>query len=158
VPDLYQGSELWSLTLVDPDNRRPVDYESRRTLLEGVSAMSAEEAARLEDDGSTKLWLIARLLGARARRPGLFAGSGYVPLETSGAKARHALGFVRDSLLVLVPRLPAGLGGDWAGTEVVLPEGRWTSLLTDEFFEGGRSVPVATLLAQFPVAVLAAAD
>ena len=157
VPDLYQGSELWSLTLVDPDNRRPVDYETRRTLLEGVSAMSAEEAARLEDDGSTKLWLIARLLGARARRPERFAGSGYVPLETSGAKARHALGFLRDSLLVLVPRLPVGLAGDWAGTETILPEGRWTSLLTDEVVEGGRSVPVATLLAQFPVAVLAAA-
>ncbi|HEY3085839.1 MAG TPA: malto-oligosyltrehalose synthase [Candidatus Dormibacteraeota bacterium] len=156
VPDVYQGSELWSLTLVDPDNRRQVDYAARRALLAGLAQLSAEEAGALEDDGSTKLWLIARLLGARAERPELFRGSRYVPLEATGAKARHALGFVRDSLLVLVPRLPAGLAGDWTGTEVALPEGRWTSLLTDEVQEGGRSVPVGTLLVRFPLAVMAA--
>jgi (1->4)-alpha-D-glucan 1-alpha-D-glucosylmutase len=156
VPDIYQGSELWSLALVDPDNRRPVDYESRRTALEGIAGIGAGEIAHRLDDGSVKMWLISRLLGERAGRPNLFTSAEYTPLQATGPKAKHALGFVRGSLLVLVPRLPAGLAGDWGGTEVALPEGRWTNLLTGEVEDGGRSIAAARLLEKFPVAVMAA--
>jgi (1->4)-alpha-D-glucan 1-alpha-D-glucosylmutase len=156
VPDLYQGSEVWDLSLVDPDNRRPVDYDSRHALLEQVAQLRADEVMGRMDDGSPKLWLIARLLEARAERPELFGATGYVPLNLTGSKARCALGYVRQSLLVLVPRLPAALAGDWADTEVVLPEGRWTNLLTGDIEDGGRSVRAGALLARFPVAVMAA--
>jgi (1->4)-alpha-D-glucan 1-alpha-D-glucosylmutase len=157
VPDVYQGSELWNLTLVDPDNRQPVDYATRRALLEAVVDLNADEAMGRADDGSPKLWLTARLLAARRDTPELFSASDYATLDGTGPKARHALGFVRGPLLVLVPRLPAGLGGDWAGTEVLLPRGRWTNILTGEIVSGGRAVDAATLLARFPVAVMTAA-
>ena len=155
VSDIYQGTELWNLTLVDPDNRRPVDFASRREALDGVAEIGAEEIAHRLDDGSAKIWLISRLLRERAGRPELFASRDYAPLNATGAKANHALGFVRGSLLALVPRLPAGLAGDWGDTEVVLPDGRWTNLLTGEVEDGGRPVAASRLLEKFPVAVLA---
>ncbi|HET9781809.1 MAG TPA: malto-oligosyltrehalose synthase [Candidatus Dormibacteraeota bacterium] len=156
VPDIYQGSELWNITLVDPDNRRAVDYTRRRGLLDEVANMAAEEALARSDEGSPKLWLIARLLRAKADHPEVFAAMGYSPLEATGAKARHALGFVRGPLLVLVPRLPAGLGGDWGDTQLVLPKGRWTNVLTGATESGGRS-SVAAILERFPVAVMTSA-
>lgn len=156
VPDVYQGSELWNLTLVDPDNRRPVDYAARRALLDEVVKLGADEVIARSDDGSPKLWLVARLLEARAERPELFSSTDYTALEATGAKALHALGFVRGRLLVLVPRLVAGLGGDWGDTEVLLPEGTWTNLLTDQRQPGGR-VSAGALLERFPVAVMTTA-
>jgi len=155
VSDIYQGAELWHLALVDPDNRRPVDFASRRAALDGVAGIAAEEIAHRLDDGSAKIWLISRLLRERAGRPELFASRDYAPLNATGAKANHALGFVRGSLLALVPRLPAGLAGDWGDTEVMLPDGRWTNLLTGEVEDGGRPVAASRLLEKFPVAVLA---
>lgn len=157
VPDVYQGCELWNLALTDPDNRRPVDYSARRELLAQVGEMSPDEVAGRSDDGSQKLWLIARLLHARAERPELFDSRSYARLEVTGAKARHAVGFVRDAMLVLVARLPAGLAGDWVDTEVVMPEGRWTNLLTGEIVSGGRTVNPGALLTRFPVAVMSRA-
>ncbi|TMC82386.1 MAG: malto-oligosyltrehalose synthase [Chloroflexi bacterium] len=155
VSDIYQGTELWNLTLVDPDNRRPADFASRRMALDGVAGIGAEEIAQRLDDGSAKVWLLSRLLRERAGRPELFASLDYAPLNATGAKANHALGFVRGSLLTLVPRLPAGLAGDWGDTEVALPDGRWTNLLTGEVEDGGRPVAANRLLEKFPVAVLA---
>ncbi len=144
VPDIYQGSELWTLSLVDPDNRQPVDFDTRQRLL-------------TENDfgAAPKLWLLTRLLHERSQRPELFAGRQYTPLRATGAKAGHALGFVRDALLVLVPRLVVGLGDDWGDTQVDLPGGHWRNLLTGAVEEGGRVVAVSSLVGQFPVAVLA---
>ncbi|MGA7913565.1 MAG: malto-oligosyltrehalose synthase [Candidatus Dormiibacterota bacterium] len=157
VPDLYQGSELWDLSLVDPDNRRPVDYDLRRRLLEEVGNAGASEAMAHADEGVPKLWLISRLLEARRARPELFEGSLYEPVAAIGTKAPHVVAFARGKLVVVVPRLVIGLGGDWAGTSLELPAGTWSDVLTANAFEGGAGIPLGTLLAGFPVAVLAQA-
>jgi (1->4)-alpha-D-glucan 1-alpha-D-glucosylmutase len=154
VPDMYQGSEVWNLSLVDPDNRRPVDYERLASLLSEIRGAEAGDVQARADEGAPKLWLIARLLDQRRTDPELFGSSSYTPLAAAGAKSRHAVGFVRDRLLVLVPRLVAGLGGDWADTTVDLPAGSWRSLLTGVEHQGG-GIAVAELTRQFPVAVLA---
>jgi (1->4)-alpha-D-glucan 1-alpha-D-glucosylmutase len=155
VPDLYQGTEVWDLSLVDPDNRRAVDYDRRRALLASLAGSGPEAALRRDGEGGPKLWLIHRVLGHRRRQPGAYGpGSGYEPLEVSGASSERAVAFARTGgLAVVVPRLVAGLGGDWAGTTVQLPRGAWTDVLTGEHTGGGR-VAVATLLRRFPVAVL----
>src|SRR5579859_7030010 len=152
VPDLYQGSELWDLSLVDPDNRRPVDYETRSRLLAEVPSLTAADVMARADEGAPKLWLIARLLDRRRSDPELFTALAYQPLEAAGAKARHVVAFGRDRLAVIVPRLPAGLGGVWAGTTIELPRGSWEDVLTGARREG--RVEVAALLEAFPVAVL----
>jgi len=154
VPDLYQGSELWDLSLVDPDNRRPVDYELRRRLLDETRNVGAGDAMARADEGAPKLWLISRLLEARRTRPELFAGAPYEPVLATGSKARHVLAFARGKLVVAVPRLVVGLGGDWGDTSVELPAGSWSDVLTGNTFEGGDSVGLRTMLADFPVAVL----
>jgi (1->4)-alpha-D-glucan 1-alpha-D-glucosylmutase len=149
VPDIYQGSELWSLTLVDPDNReRPVDYDARRALLAELANATPEEALARADEGAPKLWLTARLL-ARKRE-----WSGYERLQAEGAKARHAVAFQRDDLIVVVPRLVLQLAGDWGDTTVPLPVGSWIDVLTEEPCPGGRRVEVRELTRRFPVAVL----
>jgi (1->4)-alpha-D-glucan 1-alpha-D-glucosylmutase len=158
VPDLYQGSELWDLSLVDPDNRRRVDYDLRRRLLEEVGDASAGEAMARADEGAPKLWLISRLLGARRARADLFDRAPYHPIAASGAKANHAVAYSRGKLVVVVPRLIIGLGGDWAGTSLELPPGRWSDLLTGKAVEAGGGIAVAALLGDFPVAVLAQAS
>jgi (1->4)-alpha-D-glucan 1-alpha-D-glucosylmutase len=155
VPDLYQGTEVWDLSLVDPDNRRPVDYAARRRLLDALAGRGPEAALSRDDEGGPKLWLIHRLLGHRRRRPGAYQpGSGYQPLPVSGRQASHAVAFTRTGgLAVIVPRLVAGLADDWADTTVTLPAGGWVNVLTGESAEGGEA-SAAALLRQFPVAVL----
>ncbi len=140
VPDLYQGTEVWDLSLVDPDNRRPVDYAARRALLDRLAAAGPEAALAAAPDGGPKIWLIHRLLQHRLRHPGAYApDSGYQPLAVSGPAAGHAVAFARTGgLAVVVPRLVAGLG-DWAGTAVTLPAGSWTSVLTGEPVRPGRA-------------------
>ncbi len=155
VPDVYQGSELWDLSLVDPDNRRQVDFELRRKLLSEVDEVEPERVMARADEGAPKLWLVSRLLRARRDRPELFSGSGYAPVAARGAKARHAVSFVRDRLLVVVPRMLFGLNGDWVDTTIDLPEGRWNDLLTGRSVDGGTAVALGSLLAAFPVAILA---
>jgi (1->4)-alpha-D-glucan 1-alpha-D-glucosylmutase len=157
VPDLYQGSELWDLSLVDPDNRRPVDFELRCRLLEELDA-TGEEAARTawrrRESGLPKLLLVSRALRLRAERPELFAGGSYEPLPVTGARAAHVIAFWRGgAAATVVPRLTHRLAGDWSGTAVELPPGRWVDRLTSRWQEGGRA-PVAELLADFPVALL----
>ncbi len=155
VPDLYQGSELWDLSLVDPDNRRPVDFQLRRRLLSEIQDAEAEQVLSRADEGVPKLWLVTRLLRTRRERPELFSGSDYSPVVAHGAKANHAVSFVRDRLLVVVPRLPFGLAGDWADTTIELPKGRWKDLLTGLEEDGQAPVALSSLLSAFPVAVLA---
>jgi (1->4)-alpha-D-glucan 1-alpha-D-glucosylmutase len=155
VPDLYQGTEVWNLSLVDPDNRRPVDFEHLASLLSDVRGAAVSDVMARADEGAPKLWLINRLLEQRRTDPGLFGSSSYTPLIASGAKARHAVGFVRDRLLVVVPRLVVGLAGDWGDTTIDIPDGKWESMLTGEEQQGGRSAPIAELTHRFPVAVLA---
>jgi (1->4)-alpha-D-glucan 1-alpha-D-glucosylmutase len=157
VPDFYQGSELWDLSLVDPDNRRPVDYELRRRLLADLEGNPAPETILARaNEGLPKLWLIRQGLHLRRRRPELFGrGSTYVPLPARGPRAEHAVAFTRcDEVVTVVPRLGMRWGGDWRETAVELPAGRWRNELTGEEVEGGAQ-PVATLLARFPVALLA---
>jgi (1->4)-alpha-D-glucan 1-alpha-D-glucosylmutase len=155
VPDLYQGTELWDLSLVDPDNRRPVDYQVRRGVLDGLAGAGPEEALARSDEGGPKLWLIHRVLGHRGRHPDAYGpGSGYEPLHVRGPGARHAVAFARTGgLAVIVPRLVASLDEAWPGTTVGLPDGDWIDVLTGDKADGG-DVSVATLLRRFPVAIL----
>jgi (1->4)-alpha-D-glucan 1-alpha-D-glucosylmutase len=162
VPDLYQGAELWTDGLVDPDNRRPVDFPLRCRLLDEVAALGPEQWLKRADEGLPKLALVARTLDVRRRRPELFlAGpfSAYRPLVATGRAADHVVAFARgDGLCVVVPRLPVRLerAGGWGDTAVELPAGRWRSELGGgEEVEGGNRW-VAELLGRFPVAVLIA--
>jgi (1->4)-alpha-D-glucan 1-alpha-D-glucosylmutase len=151
TPDLYQGDELWNFALVDPDNRRPVDYEKRKQLLdEVIMGMEAEEPSRREfvrqlvaapEDGRVKLHVIRCALAARANHPALFAAGDYRPLAADGPARDHLVAFARtaspgngaaeQAMIVIVPRLTASLvaasdapvGEDiWSGTTVALPE------------------------------------
>jgi (1->4)-alpha-D-glucan 1-alpha-D-glucosylmutase len=156
VPDIYQGTELWDLSLVDPDNRRPVDFELHSHILRLVLNESPGEALALDwaNDGAAKLSLIRRALTVRRRRAASFAeGAGYRPLSAEGEKAHHAVAYLRgDDVVVIVPRLVLGLGGDWAGTTLALPPGRWANALGT--WEGEGTAPLADVLAEFPVALL----
>jgi (1->4)-alpha-D-glucan 1-alpha-D-glucosylmutase len=153
VPDLYQGTELWDLSLVDPDNRRPVDFVGRRALLESLRGAGPEDVVTRADDGAPKLWLIERALRVRREHPGAFAGS-YEPLPMTGERAAHAVGFLRAGrLATIVPRLVYGLRGEWRDTSVALPGGRWRNELTGDSV-GGGSARMIDVLARFPVALL----
>ena len=156
VPDLYQGTELWDLSLVDPDNRRPVDHEKRYRLLRDLDGDPESILVRLldqTDEGLPKLWLIRQALHLRRRRPELFTG-GYLPLTPRGERAAHAFAFVRGGgSVTVVPRLVMKLAGDWKDTSLELPAGRWRNELTGEEVAGGE-VRLAGLLRRFPVALL----
>jgi (1->4)-alpha-D-glucan 1-alpha-D-glucosylmutase len=171
VPDVYQGCELWDLTLADPDNRRPVDWTLRSNALAAIDADLTGDPARtgaalnalLDDwhDGRMKLLVTSRLLGLRRRLPGLLRDGEYLPLAVSGARADRVLAFGRrvgdDWLLVVVPRLvapllPEGAGVRipplaWQDTSVRLPEGdlprRWRDVVTSSVIdlEGSRGAP-----------------
>ena len=155
VPDFYQGGELWSVTLVDPDNRRPVDYALRRRLLAEIRCATVEHVIARADEGLPKLWLLRQALALRQRRPQLFGREGdYKPLRARGTRAAHAIAFSRgDGAIAIAPRLPLTLGGDWAETAIALPRGRWHNELTGDTVDGGETL-VANLLARFPVCLL----
>jgi (1->4)-alpha-D-glucan 1-alpha-D-glucosylmutase len=159
VPDLYQGSELWDLSLVDPDNRRPVDYPLRRRLLSEIKNLSpAEIAARLDmgsDEGIPKLWTIHQALCLRRERPEWFGeDAAYTPLIAEGLKAAHVLAYLRgDSLLTVVPLRTLKRNGGWDGTSLTLPAGSWTNRLSGATLQGG-SVLAEEVLRDFPVALL----
>jgi (1->4)-alpha-D-glucan 1-alpha-D-glucosylmutase len=153
VPDTYQGCELWDDSLVDPDNRRPVDYDMRRAVLAEVEG--ARDAGGLwtehADAGAPKLALLRAGFTLRRRHAAAFGEDGtYRPVQTSSDRV---LAFTRrDEVLVAVPRFPfAGLD-DTATIDV--PDGRWRSALVDTDVDGGENIPFADLRGPFPIAVL----
>jgi (1->4)-alpha-D-glucan 1-alpha-D-glucosylmutase len=156
IPDIYQGTEVWDLSLVDPDNRLAIDYACRLTLLKALVGAEPEIALGKAEEGGPKLWLIHRVLEHRRRHPRAYGpASLYEPLSPSGAKAQHLVAFARSGgLVVVVPRLLVGLGDDWCGTTVAIPRGKWANILSRESVEGG-DVAARVLLSRFPVAVLA---
>lgn len=167
VPDLYQGGEFWDFSLVDPDNRRPVDFAARAAALQTEETPAAVLASW--QDGRIKQWLIRRVLALRASQVQLFDQGDYLPLGVTGAHAAQVLAFLRsrgdEQLLVIVPRLAAGLLGEhgrphipaqhWGDTAVVLPgelrTGFANGLLGSCRIAPGRGVPLAVALAEFPV-------
>jgi (1->4)-alpha-D-glucan 1-alpha-D-glucosylmutase len=153
VPDLYQGSELWDLSLVDPDNRRPVDFALRSRLLDEASGLTASEVLARMEEGLPKLWLIAKTLDLRRESPGLSEGD-YTPLHPTGAGADHVVAFLRNNhLIAIAPRLTAR--GDSVSTDasLTLPAGRWRNWLTGTLSDGGEQT-IVDLLRDFPVALL----
>ena len=182
VPDIYQGNDLWDLSLVDPDNRRPVDYGLRKRLLEGLEDLDPADARSLLDedaweDGRPKLYLTWKALELRRERPLLFESGDYVPLEAIGDRADHLVAFARrygeEISITVATRFHAKLAGDpdsllpaprsWTGTYVELPEELsgtgLGNVLTGESVEaverdGRILLPVEDLLRSFPVALL----
>jgi (1->4)-alpha-D-glucan 1-alpha-D-glucosylmutase len=154
VPDFYQGSELWDLSLVDPDNRRPVDFESRKKLLARCHSMSVQEATADWDSGLPKLWMMARVLDFRRREPQFFSrGNPYQPIVAQGDRLGHLLAFHRgEHLITVVPRFVFSLNGEWGDTLLKLPPGSWKNLFTHATLAGDISPPM--LFGAFPVALL----
>jgi (1->4)-alpha-D-glucan 1-alpha-D-glucosylmutase len=150
VPDVYQGSELWEFSLVDPDNRRPVDFLERRRLLAELDA-GAQPA--LDATGAVKLLVTSRALRARRDRPQAF--DRYAALAVLGDAAAHLVAADRGGAVPLATRLPLGLeaGGGWGDTTVILPVGPFTDVLTGWGFGGGET-PVREILSRYPVALL----
>jgi (1->4)-alpha-D-glucan 1-alpha-D-glucosylmutase len=156
VPDTYQGSELWDLSLVDPDNRRPVDYDLRRQMLAEIEAgMDVDEIVRRMDSGLPKLWVAHNALRLRREHPEWFgAEAAYTPVIAEGSKSEHLVGYCRgDHVAVFVPRWTLKLVGNWSASTVELPPGQWKNVLTRETVTGGR-VRAQTLFEHFPVALL----
>ena len=163
VPDFYQGNEIWDFSLVDPDNRRPIDYALRRELLASLAA-NPSPAELLENwqDGRIKLFVTQRLLRFRREHPGLFQQGDYQAHPAQGEFASSCVAFSRAAsgsrLLVVAPRLTARVGfppvGDkWRDTALEL-EGRWKNIFTGAELSGPR-LALAEVLEEFPVAVLA---
>ncbi|WP_240322611.1 malto-oligosyltrehalose synthase [Austwickia chelonae] len=170
VPDCYQGCEVVDLSLVDPDNRRPIDYDRRAALLErlatqGITGLPDMQPDRLDAE---KLLVTSRLMALRREESELFLQGSYHPLSTTN---EHLVGLVRESnvgritgalglaqrarLVTLVTRAPAALAasGGWSDSTVVLPEGPWQDVLTGRAIDGGQT-RVAGLFDELPVAVL----
>ena len=154
VPDFYQGTELWDLSLVDPDNRRPVDFELRTELLRRCRQLTAADVVREWDSGLPKLWMTTRVLTLRRERNAEFAGlSKYQPLVAQGAHLGNVLAFRRgENLIAVVPRFTMSVQGGWGDTRLPLPRGNWKNCFTEEVVSD--SVGPADLFAGFPVALL----
>jgi (1->4)-alpha-D-glucan 1-alpha-D-glucosylmutase len=179
VPDVYQGCELWDLSLVDPDNRRPVDYALRHRYLQQIKAQETESITQLQsqllqqpEDSRVKLYLLYKALHTRRALQNLFDFGDYIPLKITGALQQHVLAFARHYqqqwCLVVVPLLLAQLIKEgvlplgqevWQDTAVILPEGapsEWQQVFGQETVTGSGSLQVATIFKNFPVALLTA--
>ena len=131
VPDIYQGTEIWDYSLVDPDNRRPVDYDLRRQMLKSLSTATPGELMQTWPDGRIKLFLVNHILRFRRGHADLFAGGEYLPLHASGTFAECCISFIRrlddDWIAVIAPRLSSRIGFPpigqaWQDTAIELPE------------------------------------
>ncbi|MDP9084130.1 MAG: malto-oligosyltrehalose synthase [Pseudomonadota bacterium] len=154
VPDFYQGTELWDLSLVDPDNRRAVDFGLRAGLVERARALSAAGVSADWDSGLPKLWMVARILAIRHQRPEDFADqSKYQPLVAQGTHLGRLLAFRRgENLIAVVPRFTLTLAGEWNDTRLPLPGGVWRNCFTEAILQ--REATPDALFETFPVALL----
>lgn len=184
VPDIYQGTECRDLSLVDPDNRRPVDYAARRDMLRAVTAGSGNPdhsltLARTLAEGDSgndamKIFIVHRTLQWRKNRRALFQNGGYTALEPIGSRARHAVAFARHlddaTAIIIAPRLVATLLGDggpggcpvgsaiWAETALPIPEewrdSTWRNVFTEQTLHASDPLEIHQALSDFPVALL----
>jgi len=165
VPDIYQGNEIWDFSLVDPDNRRPVDYAERKKMLDALKGADPGELLDNWSDGRIKLFLTHRLLTFRRENPELFRDGSYRPLGLTGEFADCCIAFARElegkSIVVLAPRLSSRIGfppiGDmWRDTVVQLPNGfaMGNELLTREKIVAAGSLTLARAFARLPLAVV----
>ncbi len=177
VPDFYQGSELWDLSLVDPDNRRPVDFDQRRAMLADLRGPDEADLGRLvqdllatKEDGKIKLFLIYRALRAKKAHRELYRSGAYLPLESVGRFRNHVIAFAwryqQQWALVIAPRFLSHLiqEGDfplgrqvWQDTQVIMPDGAsaaWQNVITGEILSVGQTLSVGDILLSFPVALL----
>ncbi|MFP4476461.1 MAG: malto-oligosyltrehalose synthase [Desulfatibacillaceae bacterium] len=176
-PDFYQGAGFPDLSMVDPDNRRPVDFDSRGAALERIREVGAEDLRDMIEAPpgqgrarEAKLLLTSRALAARKRRAGLYQHGDYLPLETAGARADHVVAFARvlesGWHVVAVPRLPGSVVPDggaplgkavWGDTVLRLPgnaPGRWRDEFTREVVDGAGELSVGALFSGFPCALI----
>jgi (1->4)-alpha-D-glucan 1-alpha-D-glucosylmutase len=151
VPDVYQGTELWDYSLVDPDNRRPVDYDLRRSLL---ARLDEGWVPPVDDTGAAKLLVVSRALRHRRDHPEAFGG--YTPVEVTGGASGCVVAFDRGEVVTVATRRPVHLAGSgWGDTAVHLSTGAWRDLLTgNRVVSDAAGLPLANLLAALPVALL----
>jgi (1->4)-alpha-D-glucan 1-alpha-D-glucosylmutase len=149
VPDVYQGTELWEDSLVDPDNRRPVDFAARHSLIDALDA--DVEPPPIDASGAAKLWVVSRTVRLRRDWPNLF--SGYNPVAVQGPAAAHAIAFDRGGAITVATRLPVRLerDGGWRDTTIEVAGGA-TDVISGRTHEG--TVALADLLSGYPVALL----
>jgi (1->4)-alpha-D-glucan 1-alpha-D-glucosylmutase len=181
IPDIYQGNELWELSLVDPDNRRPVDYQQRAGYLnalhdqaerEGPAAVCREVLSNLAD-GRAKLWTTHRALQLRSREHGLFRHGEYAPLELAGDHQENVIAFMRRdpasqrSVIAVLPRFACTLmrgkvelplGSAWGSDKLKIPSAagtRYTNIFSGESITlpESQTLPLSVLLAGYPVAL-----
>jgi (1->4)-alpha-D-glucan 1-alpha-D-glucosylmutase len=163
LPDFYQGCELWDFSLVDPDNRRPVNYEHRRLLLASLAQARPADLLTSWQTGALKLFIIHRLLQLRREIPGLFRLGTYQPMAVSGPYTDRLIAFRREyqerQVAVIVPRLTAPLGFPaigrvWKSTTVDLPSGKWRDIFSGKEVAVQDGAIIADLLSTFPLACL----
>jgi len=177
IPDFYQGNELWDLNLVDPDNRRPVDFKTRRLFLLDIKERVGQDILQLIDgllsnkeDGKIKLFVTYRALQARREHRPVFQDGRYIPLKVSGRLKDHIIAFARNHeehwAITIAPRFFTCLidkGGTpvgqdiWGDTFIVLPQrlpSLWRDAMSDQVVEGEKGLPVWEVLKYFPVALL----
>ncbi len=169
VPDIYQGNEIWDFSLVDPDNRRPVDYKMRAEMLSCLTSRTPAELLQNWPNGRIKMFLTQRALQFRSEHVDLFRSGNYLPLRATGAFADCCIAFARrlerEMVVVLVPRISSRIGfppvgARWKDTAVELPEGfpleRWKDALTGrEVWIKNRQIPLADAMSILPFALIA---
>ena len=150
IPDVYQGSELWETSLVDPDNRRPVDFDERQLYL---AAIDAGAHPPIDESGAVKLLVTSRALRLRRDRPEFFTR--YAAIEAYGSAAKHVVAFDRGEALTVATRLPIGLvrHGGWGDTSVIVAGRPVTDVFTGRHFDGG-TLRLSEVLERYPVALL----
>jgi (1->4)-alpha-D-glucan 1-alpha-D-glucosylmutase len=177
VPDFYQGTELWDLSLVDPDNRRPVDYALRERTLAHLDTLEAghgpasvaADVTRDISDGAIKLWATSRVLRLRREEHELFRHGSYLPLYASGAAAEHVIAYARQhedkTVIVVAPRFACSLmrgdvalpmGNAWKDWSLSLPsepQRNYRNIFTGEVVHAEGTLALAQAFASFPVAV-----